>query len=178
MPTFRYFAYGSNMLAERLQARCPSARVVGAAVIRGGYELVFTKRSVDGSGKAALVDAQRDRSARDIYGVVYDIELGERDLLDRCEGDGYLRHDEVTATVLAGAAVISATTYFANATRIEPGLQPYDWYMALTIAGAKQNALPQAYIGWLQDMPAVADPDADRPRRLEALRLLDHVSPA
>lgn len=33
--TFLYFAYGSNMLPARLQARCGSARVIGAATAAG-----------------------------------------------------------------------------------------------------------------------------------------------
>ena len=54
--TFKYFAYGSNMLKERLCARdrCPSAMPVDVGSIRG-YTLQFWKISKDGSGKATIV---------------------------------------------------------------------------------------------------------------------------
>ena len=51
--TFLYFSYGSNMLTERLRARCPSANCIGIATATG-YALEFSKSSVDGSGKATL----------------------------------------------------------------------------------------------------------------------------
>lgn len=45
-----YFAYGSNMLTERLIARTPSARPVGTSLLPG-HRLTFHKRGRDGSGK-------------------------------------------------------------------------------------------------------------------------------
>ena len=47
MLTFTYFAYGSNMLTERLSARDASARVLGRATATG-YSLEFIKQSVGG----------------------------------------------------------------------------------------------------------------------------------
>jgi len=55
-----YFAYGSNMAAERLRARVPSARLMGSAVL-AGHALRFHKPgSNDGSAKcdAALRGAR------------------------------------------------------------------------------------------------------------------------
>ena len=44
MATFTYFAYGSNMLLERLQKRCKTASFLGLAVAHG-YTLAFSKKS-------------------------------------------------------------------------------------------------------------------------------------
>ena len=52
--SFLFFAYGSNMLTERVRERCPDARPLGAAIARG-YVLSFSKRSKDGSSKATLL---------------------------------------------------------------------------------------------------------------------------
>lgn len=72
MASVPYFAYGSNMLTERLQARCKSAKVrcVGSA---DGYRLAFSKKSQDGSGKATI----RPDEASGVYGIVFDIDETE-----------------------------------------------------------------------------------------------------
>jgi hypothetical protein len=88
--TFLYFAYGSNMLPARLLGRCPSARAVGLGVARG-WNLEFSKASKDGSGRATLVPAP----ASAIPGVIFEIDLTEREKLDKHEGVGlgYRRDD-------------------------------------------------------------------------------------
>jgi cation transport regulator ChaC len=75
MVTFTYFAYGSNMLTERLCARCQSAKVLGRATARG-YSLEFCKQSVDGSGKATLVQSAKEGAI--VHGVLFDIAMTER----------------------------------------------------------------------------------------------------
>ena len=51
--TFLCFGHGSDMPAERLRARCPSAKCIGIAAATG-YVPEFGKPGVDGSGKATL----------------------------------------------------------------------------------------------------------------------------
>ena len=79
--TFFYFAYGSNMLPTRLLGRCPSAKAVGLGVARA-WSLEFSKASKDGSGKATLVAAPNSA----IPGVIFEIDLSEREQLDQHEG--------------------------------------------------------------------------------------------
>ena len=74
--SFLFFAYGSNMLTERLRERCPDARPLGAAIARG-YVLSFSKRSKDGSSKATLLTTT-DGAKQDAYGVLFEIPLGQR----------------------------------------------------------------------------------------------------
>lgn len=56
MASVQYFAYGSNMLTERLQARCNSA-IVRCVASADEYRLGFSKKSQDGSGSQRRVPA-------------------------------------------------------------------------------------------------------------------------
>jgi gamma-glutamylcyclotransferase len=80
---FLYFAYGSNMLTERLQKRCPSVRPLGNAMARG-FSLTFSKRGNDGSGKAMLVKTGEKEEA--VYGVLFGGSQSEQTNLDKAEG--------------------------------------------------------------------------------------------
>ena len=79
-----YFAYGSNMLHERLQRRVPSAVPMGIAIL-DGYRLVFHKKSVDGSAKCDLVLDDASKA----YGVLFQMKEEELPFLDRAEGVGF-----------------------------------------------------------------------------------------
>ena len=70
--TFHYFAYGSNLWPPQLRSRCPSARDVGSAVLKG-WAPVYDKPSADGSAKLSIVeevDAQ-------VHGALYEIDEAE-----------------------------------------------------------------------------------------------------
>lgn len=156
------FAYGSNMLAARLVARCASARVAGTAVV-AGYDIAFDKIGQDGSGKATLVAGKAG-----VPGVLYDLAPGDLALLDEIEGVGR-GYDRVA--VAAGPAG-DAFAYIAPARFRDAGLRPFDWYMDLVLAGARAHGLPAAWIARLQSVRVMPDPDPARPRRTEALALL------
>lgn len=150
--TFRYFAYGSNMLTEWLRDRCPRAEPIGIA-IAANHKLTFGKRSIDKSGKATLVPAQGIHTP----GVVFKIAEDERHLLDAAEGfkhdkpndpARYGRVDDFQIQLIGSDSVIAATTYLAN--KPDVGLKPYDWYLALLIAGAVQHGLDPDHIKMLK----------------------------
>ena len=90
--TFLYFAFGSNMLSNRLIARCPSAKLVGKAFVQD-HALEFTKKSVDGSGKATLIE----RTGVITPGVLFEIETAERDALGMRLVAGCLHREAVRA---------------------------------------------------------------------------------
>lgn len=150
--TFLYFAYGSNMLTEWLRDRCPSAQPIGIA-IAANHRLVFEKRSIDKSGKATLVRADGIHTP----GVAFEIAENERPQLDTAEGfkpekpndpSRYRRDDNFEIQFVGSDGVITATTYLAN--KPEDGLKPYDWYLALLIAGAVQHGLNPDHIKMLK----------------------------
>lgn len=166
MPAVSYFAYGSNMLTERLRARVGSARPIGAAWLPG-MALGFAKRGRDLSGKAMI--APGTETAHPLHGVLFEIDAGEIAVLDRFEGPGYAR---ATLSVTAGGASRAAQVYVPRPGHLDPALRPFDWYLDLILAGARQHALPPTWIATLAATARLPDPVRDRPTRAEALRLL------
>jgi gamma-glutamylcyclotransferase (GGCT)/AIG2-like uncharacterized protein YtfP len=151
-----YFAYGSNMLLERLKSRVPSARVLGTATL-GGYALRFNKLSKDGSGKATIVPSADPQAV--VYGVLYQLDDDERARLDKAEGlgNGYqIRHLRVRRD--GEGAEEEAFTYVATPGAIRDDLPPFRWYKDMVINGATQNRLPESYVRQIEAVKAVEDP--------------------
>lgn len=167
---FLYFAYGSNMLTQRLQARCPSARPCGTASV-GGYRLSFDKLGEDASGKARLMPA--GRSSR-VHGVLFEVDEADRLALDDAEGLGlhYTYHPDFALVRSEDGAEITAGTYLAVPATCRPDAVPFGWYHALVISGARQHGLPQNYIAGIAAVAHRPDPQPDRPGRRAALAAL------
>ncbi len=158
MKKFTYFAYGSNMLLERLKERCESAEYISSAYVCG-YELSFNKRSKDCSGKATIVENQY--STKKLYGALFQIDAKERSKLDKAEGNGYTRIDDFVV-VQSDNNEIETTTYFAKSGATGRKLRPYSWYKQLILWGAVQSSLPAAYLANLVAIQADRDPDNER----------------
>lgn len=166
----RYFAYGSNMLTERLKARCPTAAPIGIASV-AGFALEFSKEGADGSAKATLATA--DIWKRPVFGVVYEMDETDLPALDRAEGNGYGYNRQNEFTVRAsGELQQSVVTYLAHPDAVTQDLKPYDWYHGLVLAGARQHGLPGSYIEELIAVSSVVDPMPNRSARLHALDVL------
>lgn len=171
--TVLYFAYGSNMLAERIVRRCASARVIGRATLPA-HTVAFSKIGRDGTGKATLVAAGDAATA---HGVVFEMSRDDIATLDRIEGRGrgYHRIERASLNLSVCGSLTEATTYIAEPRHIDPDLVPFDWYRNLVLAGAVSHGLPQEYCAWLKAHPVRADDDAQRATRLEALDILAAV---
>jgi hypothetical protein len=167
MNTVHYLAYGSNLHPLRLGARVPSARVVGVVALPG-YRLAFHKRSIDGSGKCLLY-AARDPHHQ-VYGVLYEIDAGEKTALDRAEGKGGGYCEQVLQVTIDGLQY-APYLYAARASHIDPSLLPYHWYKRLVLAGARYHGFPAAYVAAIEATPSKPDDDARRRRENEALLL-------
>ena len=171
MSTFFYFAYGSNMLTQRLQARCPSARPVSAArALR--FSTAISKKGADSSGKATLAPASNE-TPRHTFGVVFEIPQNERELLDSAEGPGYFRNDAFNVSLVDNNQQYSTSTYVAGDDHIALNLEPYCWYRALIIAGAEQHNLPDEHVAGLRALPFRSDPDLHRTSRKQAVKILE-----
>ena len=80
--TQTYFAYGSNLDAAQMRARCPSAKLLGAAML-DGYRLGFAgQRAAWGGGVATVV---RDGEGR-VPGLLWALCDEDLERLDRFEG--------------------------------------------------------------------------------------------
>jgi gamma-glutamylcyclotransferase (GGCT)/AIG2-like uncharacterized protein YtfP len=138
-----YFAYGSNLSSSHLRGRVASARTRSSAWL-AGHRVSFGKQGRDGSGKATLVI---DSGAR-VWGALYSIDPVDWQTLDRFE-PGY---DRVAVTVTTSSEErLAATTYLAPETAPEPIALAA--YKRLMIAGAREHALPGAYIDSLLRLP-------------------------
>jgi hypothetical protein len=151
--SFTYFAYGSNMLAERLLDRCPGAKVIGFGSV-SGYRSAFCLMSRDGSAKAGLLKTKGGEAG----GVLYSIPKSEGPALDAVEGHPHTYRRHETLEVIAGGNMYEALTYIPHDDRMAEGVAPYDWYRALCLAGAGENSVPDGLIQSLIDAtPKVTD---------------------
>ena len=165
-----YFAYGPNMLMERLRSadRVPTAKAVSHARLEG-WRLQFDKVSEDGSGKCDIV-----RSPGDVVcGVVYSIPTADLGNLDRLEDldHGYILQ-RLAPVVLGDGSLVRTLAHVAEPGSCQPGLLPYEWYRDLVVAGAEQHNLPSDYLAWLKSAGSQPDPIPARPERTEAFSLI------
>lgn len=164
----KYFAYGSNMLSQRLRARVPGATVLGIASV-AGRRLQFHKRSNDGSGKCDLL--KTDNPADIAHGVLFEVPDDQLPALDRAEGEGY-GYERTMNDVSFGDSVVSAAVYLAQPEHTDAQLSPFDWYHDLVLAGAHQNSLPVDYVSSIATVATKPDPDLARTTRVEAIEAL------
>ncbi len=158
---FDYFAYGSNLLPTRLLARAPSARLLRVGELRD-FRLTFHKRGADGSGKCDVVPARGGI----VYGAVYRLTEPDLFLLDDFEGPGYTR---IGGAVLTAQGNLPVQFYRAKAEAIDDTLSPYDWYLQLVLAGARQLNLNSNYVRRIAKVSTIVDPDLQRAATHQAL---------
>jgi len=151
-----YFAYGSNMLVERITAptRVPTAVQKGIARL-DGYRLTFGKLSIRSnggrSGKGDIVE-QPDGA---VYGVLY--EVPDFEALDRVEGVASGDYRRVMVRVNSvELGEVEAAVYVAD--RTADSLLPYHWYKGLVLAGAEQHGLPEEYVNhYIRSISSIPD---------------------
>src|ERR1035437_1509773 len=89
-----YFAYGSNMDAEQMQSRIPSARKVGLGVLFD-YEIVFNRRGSYRPGGVASIQAAAEQ---EVHGVIWALSLSDLRNLDQIERpEAYFRSLRIIA---------------------------------------------------------------------------------
>src|SRR3989339_19857 len=138
-----YFAYGSNMYSKYFSSRIISAKSVGGSYLKD-KKVLFNKRSLDGSGKANIVDSPGHVT----WGVLYAINASDLEILNRIEiGYSLIL---VKAWSLDGN-LVEAVSYVSTNLTDEP--VPYEWYKNLVIAGAIEHDLPKDYIAYLKHFP-------------------------
>ena len=155
MDPLHYLAYGSNLYPARLRERVASARSVGKTELVG-WSLRFHKRGLDGSGKCDIVPTG-DATDR-VHAAVYAIAADHLPALDRVEdlGRSYRRQ---TLDIDRFGRVFC---YVADSAYVDPGLRPYDWYLAYVLAGALWHGFPTDYCARLRGLSVLPDPDRAR----------------
>ena len=108
-----YLAYGSNLNLGQMARRCPTAKVVGTAMLEG-YQLLF-------NGVATIVP----REGAVVPVGIWEIDKHCEEALDRYEGYPSLYRKE-TLTVEMNGEQVDAMVYIMNRDRL--ALPAYSYY--------------------------------------------------
>ncbi|XP_054017040.1 gamma-glutamylcyclotransferase [Dryobates pubescens] len=140
---FLYYAYGSNLLRERLLLKNPSA-VLGAVARLQDYKLEFGHHqgrtsSVWHGGTATIVQSPGD----EVWGIVWKMNTSNLSSLDKQEGveGGIYVPIEVNVHTQEGK-VLTCRSYQMKDYVCGP---PSPQYKKVICMGAKQNGLPTDY---------------------------------
>ena len=146
---YYYFAYGSNMDAAQMRARCPSARKVANGVVRGVC-LVFNRRGTYRPGGVASIEPCTPNSQ--VHGIVWRLSAEDLQRLDDIEDPNAYRRELVRVWEVE-ADPIEAVTYRAipEADEITPDAE----YLAIIITAAKEAGFPVNYLEMLERFRAV-----------------------
>ena len=144
-----YFAYGSNLHPNRLEARIGKSHQLGLFKLVD-YKLNFNKPSNDGSAKCNISKEQ----THCVYGFLYNITSEQKALLDRFEA-GY------TTSWMQDKIIGEYFTYLANPPFSDSFL-PYHWYKILVVLGAGYHNFPAHYLNMLGCLDSVRDENKKR----------------
>lgn len=101
-----YMAYGSNMNQERMMERCPTAKILGSAILKS-YRLLFRGEN---AGAVATIEKQ-DGGILPV--VIWEITPSDEIALDRYEGFPFLYRKEYIKLKFGGKQ-IEALVYILN----------------------------------------------------------------
>ncbi|HOJ85874.1 MAG TPA: gamma-glutamylcyclotransferase [Elusimicrobiales bacterium] len=131
MKTLNYFAYGSNMDAERMKKRNVKFLSRYRGILKG-WRLEFNKVALknEKEGYANIVPDENSY----VEGCVYEIEDRYIEELDKHEAypDHYERKYVIIETE---KGEIKAITYIANASKLKKGLMPSKEYLSYLLKG-------------------------------------------
>ena len=144
-----YFAYGSNLHPNRLEARIGKSHQLSIFKLIN-YKLNFNKPGSDGSAKCNI---SKDQSNY-VYGALYSITLEQKALLDQFEA-GY------TTNWMQDKNIGEYFTYLANPP-FNDSFLPYHWYKILVILGAGYHNFPAQYLNMLGCLNSVRDENIER----------------
>ncbi|XP_061752689.1 gamma-glutamylcyclotransferase a [Nerophis ophidion] len=145
--TFMYFAFGSNLLKERLQGANPSATFCTTARLKD-YKLEFgvcetIVRNIWHGGVATI----RHCPGSEVWGVVWSLSNRNKDTLDEQEGVSRGVYSPLEVWVESGHGDTLCRTYQLNNFQACPPSPPYKQVVCW---GARQQGLPVEYRERLQ----------------------------
>lgn len=147
-----YFAYGSNMDADRLQKRVGKTGE-GVRCTLEGYELRFNKRNFrDYDGRANIVEVP----GAVMEGVLFEMSTEQFAALDGNES-GYVH---LPVSVVRGGTRVEAQAYIATPAYLFGDHAPSEGYLAHIVQGARAHGLSEAYIEDIRAKAAASRGDA------------------
>ena len=102
--------------------------------------------------------------------MLFEIPDAEVCCLDKSEGVGYERCNTFYVRLAESGKIVQVATYLA--TFPKPDLKPYDWYLALVIAGAREHIPDEDHHEMLRQVTYMRDPRGDREERMKAKKVL------
>lgn len=134
----KYFAYGANMDPVGMARRCPTAEVIGPAILRD-HALCFRWWRRWRTG-VAHVEASEGSM---VWGVLWEIGPEDERRLDRYEDLARGLYTKATVTVETAEVPHEAMAYVATG-RIQK--RPSRRYLRLLVRGAEAYGAPPAYV--------------------------------
>lgn len=133
-----YFAYGANMDAAGMAARCPRSRPLGRARLARWRFIVMP------SGFASIAPDPRGA----VHGVLWEISPADMPALDRFEDvRGGLYRKTTLPALREPCGYAQALVYVGNAERKGAA---WPGYLEGVAAAAQAQSLPMAYIKYLE----------------------------
>ncbi|KAF7259821.1 hypothetical protein EG68_02840 [Paragonimus skrjabini miyazakii] len=176
-----YFAYGSNLLRQRIQLRNRSAVYVGVGCLTN-YVLVFGGKSEYWGGATATIKPSLTDC---VYGVVWTLDDEDIASLDAQEGVPN-HYSPFSVSVSVGEKVFTCRTYALNTEQEGP---PSPYYLDIVLRGAIQSNLPEFYVERLKQVhhnhtfgnnkvysAVVSCLDPDERRAFQVIELRDNFS--
>ncbi|XP_048236367.1 gamma-glutamylcyclotransferase-like isoform X1 [Haliotis rufescens] len=143
---FLYFAYGSNILGERILLNNPTAQFIHTARLND-YRLTFDAPcDINKTLWAGALATIRSCPGSSVWGVIWQLDMADSDNLDRQEKT-YQRRT-VTVTTPDGTTH-TCRTYELDG-EYDIAHSPSPQYKDVIVRGARQSGLPQAYISQLE----------------------------
>jgi len=135
-----YFAYGANMDIRGMAMRCPRSRPLGRARLARHRFFVMAEgfASVAPDAKAC------------VHGVLWEIAPSDVAALDRFEEVGRGLYKKILLPVLREPFGSARALVYIGACR-EPGAARPDYFRGV-LAAARDWALPQAYLAFLESL--------------------------
>ncbi|CAD6190198.1 unnamed protein product [Caenorhabditis auriculariae] len=144
VPFFYYFAYGSNLLTDRMRYRQKGAEYDRNGLLNG-YELAFIDFSTRWQGALATII---DKNDGEVWGCIWRIPLEYAESLDKQE-TGYNR---LNVTIKTSDGDVECRTYqYSDPMPVFNPPSPH--YKLVIVEGAKEHELPEEYIKRLEKVP-------------------------
>lgn len=135
---YTYFAYGSNMLTERITERLGMVQNVGLGILRN-HQLVFNRMGSYLPGGVASV-VPRFNSI--VLGVIWKIDAGQLSVLDKIEDPSAYCRETIKVDLETGAS-LECVTYVSFPQGYCP---PSAEYLSYLVQGAEEHNFPNKYV--------------------------------
>lgn len=144
---FMYFAFGSNLLKERLQLRNPSAIFCTTGRLMD-YKLNFGlwKQHVENAWHGGVATIEFCPGS-EVWGVIWTLSNEHLTSLDSQEGVNLGMYSPLEVSVETDKGLILCRTYQMNNFHACP---PSPQYKQVVCLGAEQNGLPEEYLKRLE----------------------------